>query len=237
MRKARAITMALAVTALAMMLLAGPGTKQGWWTWMGGIWLLRGAAYVGLAAAAASVVLLLLLAVPKWRVRPWVPLVSLALAMVAVTPPLILVSRAKSVPPIHDITTDTVDPPAWVALLEVRNKAPNGSAYKGAAVAAQQVKAYADIKPKVIAAPPREAMQKAIDAARSLGWEVVASDAATGRVEATATTAWFGFKDDVVVRIRPEGTGSRVDVRSMSRVGQSDIGANAARIREFLGKL
>jgi uncharacterized protein (DUF1499 family) len=80
-------------------------------------------------------------------------------------------------------------------------------------------------------------MQRALDAARSLGWEVVASDAATGRIEATATSRWFGFKDDVVVRIRPEGAGSRVDVRSMSRVGVGDLGANAERVREFLAKL
>ncbi|HYC37986.1 MAG TPA: DUF1499 domain-containing protein [Usitatibacter sp.] len=237
MRKARAIAMALAVAALILLLLSGPGTKAGWWPWMTGIWFMRGAAYVGLFAAAVSLVLLILLAVPRWRVRPWVPLVSLCIALAAAAPPLILVSRAKTVPPIHDITTDTADPPAFVALLAARNQSPNGSAHGGPEIAAQQQKAYADIKPKVVPLPPREAMQKAIDAARSLGWEVVASDAAAGRIEATDTTAWFGFKDDVVVRVRPEGAGSRIDVRSASRVGKSDIGANAARVREFLGKL
>jgi uncharacterized protein (DUF1499 family) len=81
-------------------------------------------------------------------------------------------------------------------------------------------------------------MQKAIDAARALDWEIVASDAPAGRIEATATTMWFGFKDDIVVRVRPEaGGGSRVDVRSVSRVGQSDVGANAKRIREFIRRL
>ena len=84
---------------------------------------------------------------------------------------------------------------------------------------------------------PAETMQKAIDAARSLGWHVAASDAASGRLEATATTTFFGFKDDIVVRIRHEGTGSRVDVRSVSRVGLSDLGANADRIRKYLVKL
>jgi uncharacterized protein (DUF1499 family) len=124
-----------------------------------------------------------------------------------------------------------------VALLEVRNQSPNGAAYGGSAVAAQQQKAYADLKPLVIAAPPREAMQRALDAARDMGWEVRASDTASGRIEATATTRWFGFKDDVIVRIRPEGAGSRVDARSVSRVGASDVGANAKRIREFLSRL
>lgn len=237
MRIARILTVALAVAALAMLLLSGPGTRAGWWDWRFGLSLLRYAVYAGGVAAVASLVLVLLLAVPKWRVRPWVPVVALCIALVAIAPPLILLGQAKAVPPIHDITTDTADPPAFVALLEVRNRSPNGAAYGGPAVAAQQQKAYADLKPLVIAAPPREAMQKALDAARDMGWEVQASDTASGRIEATATTRWFGFKDDVIVRIRPEGAGSRVDVRSVSRVGGSDIGANAKRIREFLSRL
>ena len=80
-------------------------------------------------------------------------------------------------------------------------------------------------------------MQRAIDAARALDWEIASSDTPSGRIEATATTPWFGFKDDVVVRIRPEVDGSRIDVRSVSRVGSSDVGANARRIREFLARL
>ena len=237
MRIARILTVALAVAALAMLLLSGPGTRAGWWEWPFGLSLLKYAVYVGAAAAIASLVLIVLLAVPQWRVRPWLPVVALCIALVAVAPPLILLGQAKAVPPIHDITTDTADPPAFVALLEVRNQSPNGAAYGGPAVAAQQQKAYADVKPLVIAAPPREAMQRALDAARAMGWEVRASDTASGHIEATATTTWFGFKDDVIVRIRPEGAGSRVDVRSVSRVGASDIGANARRIREFLSRL
>lgn len=237
MRNARILTVALAVAALALLLLSGPGTRAGWWDWRFGISLLRYAVYVGGAAAILSLVLVVLLAVPKWRARPWLPLLALCVALAAVAPPLILLQQAKAFPPIHDITTDIDDPPAFVALLEVRNQSPNGAAYGGPAVAAQQQKAYPGVKPLAIAAPPREAMQKALDAARALGWEVRASDTASGRIEATDTTFWFGFKDDVVVRIRPEGTGSRVDVRSVSRVGASDIGANAKRIREFLSRL
>lgn len=237
MRNARILTVALAAAALAMLLLSGPGTRAGWWEWPFGLSLLKYAVYVGAAAAMASLVLIVLLAAPRWRTRPWLPILALCIALVAVAPPLILLGRAKAVPPIHDITTDVADPPAFVALLDVRNKSPNGAAYGGPAVAAQQQKAYPEVKPLVIAAPPREAMQKALDAARSMGWEVRASDTASGRIEATDTTPWFGFKDDVIVRIRPEGAGSRVDVRSVSRVGASDVGANAKRIREFLARL
>jgi uncharacterized protein (DUF1499 family) len=237
MGRARAITMGLALLALAMLIASGPGTRAGFWPWTAGLELVKWAAYLGIAMAVASLVLLLLAAVPRWRPGPWVPLLSLCIALAALAPPLILVSQAKQYPYIHDITTDTADPPAFVALLETRNKAPNGSAYGGAEVAALQRQAYPDIKPLVLKAAPRETVQRAIDAARSLGWEVASSDAPSGRIEATAVTRWFGFQDDVVVRVRPEGEGSRVDVRSVSRVGESDIGANAQRIREFLAKL
>ena len=237
MHKVRIFTLGFAAAVFVLMVLAGPGAKWGWWPWQFGIAMMRSAAYAGIAIAIVAVALVALLAVPRWRVRPWVPVLALCLALAAAAPPMILMGQAKQVPPIHDITTDPADPPAFEALREVRAKAPNGAAYAGAEVARQQQQAYPDIKPVVLAQPPREAMQRALDAARALGWEVVASDAAAGRIEATATTRWFGFKDDVVVRIRPEGAGSRVDVRSMSRVGKSDLGANAARVREFLGRL
>ncbi|HUP31170.1 MAG TPA: DUF1499 domain-containing protein [Usitatibacter sp.] len=237
MGRARAAVFALALLALLMLALSGPGTRMGWWDWRTGLTILTWAAYIGIAAALLAAVLVLMLAVPRWRARPWTPILALIVALVAIAPPLIFLSRAKAVPPIHDITTDLAEPPAFVALADARGKAPNGVAYEGAAAAEGQQRAYADIKPKVLTMPPREAVQRAIDAARALGWEVVSSDATTGRVEATATTKWFGFQDDVVVRVRPEGTGSRVDVRSASRVGESDVGANAARVREFLAKL
>ena len=199
--------------------------------------MMRIATYAGIGIAVLAAALVLLLWAPSWRVRPWVPILALCIALATVAPPMLLLSQAKQVPPIHDITTDVADPPAFEALREVRAASPNGHAYKGAEVARQQQAAYADIKTVLLAQPPREAMQRALDAARALGWEVVATDTAAGRLEATATTRWFGFKDDIVVRIRPEGAGSRVDVRSMSRVGRSDLGANAARVREFLAKL
>jgi uncharacterized protein (DUF1499 family) len=237
MRKARAIVMLLAIAALLMLLASGPGTKQGYWSWTTGLTVYKWAAYTGIAAAAAAAVLVLLLVVPRWRVRPWVPVLALCIALAAVAPPLIALSHAKAVPPIHDITTDTFDPPVFVALLAERNKSPNGASYGGPEVAALQQKGYPDIKSLVVKTAPAETVQRALDAARSLGWEVVSIDPPSGRIEATDTTSFFGFKDDIVVRVRPDAGGSRVDVRSVSRVGKSDIGANAARVREFLRKL
>src|SRR3954468_14054673 len=231
MRKARAIALAAAVLAFVLMVAAGPGTKHELWDYRVGIGMLQAAAYIGMAAAAAAVVLLLLFAVPRWRVRPWVPLATLIFALLALTPPVILRHQARGLPPIHDITTDPANPPAFVALQAERQKAPNGVAYGGPEVAAQQQKAYPDIKPLILKASVDESLQRAIDAARSLGWQVISTDAASGRIEATDRTWWFGFKDDIIVRVRPEPSGgSRVDVRSVSRVGHGDLGANAARV-------
>ena len=235
--KVPALLLVAALLALALVCGAGPLTKQGVVRWELALTIVKWGFFLGAAAALGALVVLVLSFVPRFRGRPWLPVVALCIALAAVAPPLILLGKAKGVPPIHDVTTDTADPPAFVALLEQRRRARNGFAHGGAAVAAQQLKAYPDIKPVLVKSPPGETMQRAIDAARSLGWEVVASDAASGRIEATDTSFWFGFKDDVIVRIRPEGAGSRVDVRSVSRVGVSDLGANAARIRSFLAKL
>ena len=237
LRHARTATLAVAVLALALCLASGPGTRAGLWTWQTGLAFVKWGFFLGAAAAISALALLLLFAVPRFRARPRVVLAALVLALIAAVPPLALLSQAKQVPPIHDITTDTADPPAFVGLLEERRKSPNGFAYGGETVAKRQREAYADVKTLVVKAPPREATQRAIDAARAMGWEVVSSDAAAGRVEATDTSTWFGFKDDIVVRVRPEGEGSRIDVRSVSRVGVSDLGANARRIRGFLARL
>ena len=134
--------------------------------------------------------------------------------------------------------TDPFDPPVFVSLMPMRKTVPNGADYGGIEIAKQQQKAYPDIKSLVVKSSPADTMQKAIDAARSMGWEIVASDAPAGRIEATDTTTWFGFKDDIIVRVRPEASGgSRVDVRSVSRLGESDVGANAKRVRKYLAKL
>lgn len=142
---------------------------------------------------------------------------------------------AKQAVPIHDITTDLDDPPAFVAILPLRANAPNPAAYGGPDVAAQQRAGYPDIAPLVVGTDPAQEFHAAHLAAQQMGWKIVSVDSAAGRIEATATTVWFGFKDDVVVRLTPATTGgTRVDVRSVSRVGGSDIGTNAARIRRYL---
>jgi uncharacterized protein (DUF1499 family) len=221
----------LSVAAVALLLAAGPGTRMGLWTFRTGFQLLRFAVYAGAAGAALALVALMA------GSRRALAAVALVLGLAAAALPWQLQRSARSKPPIHDISTDTEDPPPFVAVVPLRRGASNPAEYGGPEVAAQQRKAYPDIAPAALPVPPAQAFERALQAARGQGWEIVAADPAAGRIEATDTTRWFGFKDDVVIRIRPDGAGSRVDARSVSRVGRGDVGANAARIRAFLGAL
>jgi len=140
-------------------------------------------------------------------------------------------------PPIHDITTDMQEPPEYVAVLPLRVNVPNTTEYGGEKIASQQRAAYPDLQPLILNVPPPQAFDRALATVREMGWELVAADATAGRIEATDTTFWFGFKDDVVIRVRAADRGSRVDVRSLSRVGGGDAGTNAKRIRAYLDAL
>jgi uncharacterized protein (DUF1499 family) len=231
----RTLALVAAVAAILMLIVAGPGTRFGVWNFRVGLELLRYAAYAGMAAIALSVIVLL-------ATRPRggaLALAGLALVLggVAVAVPLMFLRRAKGFPPIHDITTDIGDPPQFVAVLPLRKDALNPATYGGDSVAASQRSAYPDIGPITLDLPPGKAFDRALAAANAMGWTIDAADAASGRIEATATTGWFGFKDDVVVRIRPDGARSRIDVRSVSRVGKGDLGTNAARVRTYLARL
>ena len=152
------------------------------------------------------------------------------------------IAAAGDVPPIHDITTDTANPPAFVAIVPLRENAPNGyeygvtEAWPAEKLGATTMEAYPDLKPIESDLSVADAVDRTEDALRAMGLEIVAVDKEAGLVEATATTFWFGFKDDMVVRIVGNGEGSRIDLRSMSRVGQSDVGANAARITDFVDR-
>ena len=234
--RAQRATLAAAILAALLLALAGPGVRLGLWSFRGGFTAMEWAAY--LALAAAGLALLQLVLTRARGGRPWLLIGALAIGLATAYFPWWWRRRAAQVPAIHDITTDTQDPPAFQAVLRLRADAPNPATYGGPEIAAQQQQAYPDIRPLDLpATPPADAFRLALDAARAAGWAIDAADSAEGRVEATATTAWFGFKDDVVVRIRPSGTGSRVDVRSVSRVGKSDVGTNAARIRGYLRRV
>lgn len=223
----------IAILAALLLLVAGPGTRLGLWEFGFGFTLMRWALYGGLAAAGLGIVLAL---IPKTRRGHLIGLsfaVVVGLGTAAV--PWLQVQQARSVPPIHDISTDTVNPPEFEAIAPLRADAPNPVEYAGDETAEQQREAYPDIQPLTVEAYPAIVFDHALAAAQAQGWEIV--EAGEGRIEATDTTFWFGFKDDIVIRISADNGGSVVDVRSKSRIGRSDVGANAARIRAYLEDL
>jgi uncharacterized protein (DUF1499 family) len=221
----------VALLAAALLLFAGPGTRLGLWEFGTGFLLMRWAFFAGAAAATLALVLLLIPKTRRGRVAVLVP--AMLIGAVTAWVPWNGLQTVRALPFIHDISTDTENPPEFVAVLPLRANAANPPDYGGEEIAAQQREAYPDIQPVILALPPEEVFEAALATARAQGWEIVAAVPAEGRIEATATTFWFGFKDDVVLRISADHGGTRLDIRSKSRVGRSDVGANAARIRAF----
>lgn len=219
--KHRRITLALSLLAVLLLAVSGPGTRSGLWSLRVGIGLFGGAMLIGLAAAGAATVGL---AMPLLRAGS-APVLAAALliGVASAAVPLDYVHRIKTLPYINDITTDTGHPPQFAS----------PKAYPSYFAELQEI-GYPDLHPLELAMPPARAFARAAKIAADLGWEITALDERTGRIEAVVTTLWFGFKDDVVIRITPAGAGSHVDMRSRSRFGRSDVGVNAHRIQEFL---
>ncbi len=220
--------------AAALVGASGPAYRYGIADLPTAFSLMTYGVYAAAGAGALGVLWLIFALVGRSAAGFGALLLALILAGGAAYFPLSMRDAASKVPAIHDITTDTANPPAFVALLEARTAAANGAEYKADENAAKQQEAYPDIQPLITDVPPADMFARAEKAARGMGWEIAAAEAGEGRIEATDTTAWWGFKDDVVIRITAEGEGSRLDIRSMSRVGKSDIGKNAERIRKFL---
>jgi uncharacterized protein (DUF1499 family) len=225
-------------------LLAGPAYRLRWLPLSDAFMALRWATCAAIAAALAGLVaFVVLVAVRAPRGRAMAAFAS-GLGMLVAAPPLYTYDQAQRLPKIHDITTDTNDPPAFVDVLPLRQSARNPVAY-AAETAIQQRRGYPDIAPLRLDLAPGQAYARAEHAARAMGWRIVAARPEALRIEATDTTLFFGFEDDIVVRVRPQvqgpvpgpSPGSVVDVRSLSRIGGSDIGANARRVRAYLHKL
>jgi hypothetical protein len=225
----------LALAGAWLLLISGPGVRFGLWEFPAGFQMMRWATYLGFGALAFALIVLLIPGLRRSATRWWLP--ALLLAAVAVYVPWQALESARQVPPIHDITTDTLDPPEFVALREVRAQYSNPTDYPGEEVASQQRSAYPDLDTRVLNQPFDRAFAHALSTARDMGWEIVAAEPAEGRIEATATTFWYGFRDDVVIRVRTDGEYSLIDLRSVSRVGRSDAGTNARRIRSYLERL
>jgi uncharacterized protein (DUF1499 family) len=197
----------LAFLALAILVLSGPGVRLGLWPFTVGILLLLAAGGVGVLAMVLAVVALF------GRAGVIAPVLALVVGALAAAVPAAAYLKGRSVPPINDISTDAAE----------QSEA--------------QRKAYPDIQPLRLAVAPNIAFERAKGVVEEMGWQIVREEPSAGRIEAVATTFWFGFKDDVVIRVSADGSGSRVDVRSKSRVGRGDLGTNAQRIRAYRQRL
>jgi hypothetical protein len=233
----------LGIGAVLAALLAALGSAIGLWGFGTGLKALR---YLFFAASAGAVLGLIGLVMARRRANLMLAnLLALVVALGFVLYLGNLVRIAKSVPAIHDVSTDLDDLPMFTRL-EVRadnleNVPDEGRPELKALAPEERWKAlhrahYGDLRTLRLAAPPAEAARRAAELARDRGWDVALAEG--GKVEATHTSTFFRFKDDVVVRIRPApGGGSLVDMRSISRVGGSDVGMNARRVRAFLDDL
>jgi hypothetical protein len=237
----------LSVGGLAAALIAAVGTGQGAWTYRLGLTILRYAFYV--AAAGGLVAIAGLIASRRARVPGLARrnLLALAVALVFVVYLGMHIRTARSVPAIHDVATDLNDVPQFRALTVREDnlaKIPDLGKPELKALAPEERwkaihrEAYGDLQPVRVPWTVPETIAKAQALADKKGWEIAHVDPARGTLEATDTSLFFRFKDDVVLRARaaPQG-GTIVDMRSISRVGGSDVGVNAKRVRGFLKAL
>lgn len=241
------ITLVFALAAALGMLLGPAGVWLGLWNFgtafsiMGTVYPVVG--WVGLLALLDGIILLALAGTLKLTASPRtlaLPFIgALACGIAWYIPSTFQAPPEQPYPPIHDVSTDLQDIPDFVAVLPLRANAPNSMVYGDSPNmtrernAQLQRDAYPDLVPMTYQASEEEMFGRALAAVAQMGWELVDANADAGRIEATATTFWLRFKDDVVIRIRPMGPTTVVDARSLSRVGGGDVGANAKRLRKF----
>jgi uncharacterized protein (DUF1499 family) len=231
------IALVVGILCAAAALLAGPAYRTEVLPLGESLQTMRWAATVAIGGTVAALLAVLLSVAPSVPVRArGVAALALLINVLVAAPPLYMYWQAQHLPKIHDISTDSDNPPSFEAVLPLRKGARNAVAYP-ASTAAEQRKGYPDIGPLTLPLAPQVAFERALQAARAMAWDVVAAEPEALRIEATDTTLLFGFKDDVVVRITPQAQGSVVDVRSLSRVGGSDFGTNAKRVRAYLRRL
>ena len=163
---------------------------------------------------------------------------ALAIGLAMLAYPGYLAVLFYRLPAVNDITTDPVDPPRFEAIARLRPRGANPVAYPGAAATQLQRAAYPDIEPLMVSVSPTEAYEAALAVITKRKWRIVDVRAPQiarreGRIEAVARTPIMGFRDDIVVRVRAAEDGARIDMRSASRYGLHDFGANASRIRSL----
>ena len=225
----------LAVLSVILLALAPIGWRTGLWHFRTSFWyLMQPAAYLGIAAGVVSLIALFWWGGMGTAGRA-MALAGLAVGALMFYIPWSYYHTLGTVPRIHDITTDTQNPPTFsAAILQARAAEKGNSVDYDPKTAALQKQGYPDLAPVTVRLPPADAFKRALAAAQAMpGWTIVTTDPAGGRIEADQRTRFMGFTDDVVIRVAPDGAGSRIDIRSVSRQGISDFGVNAKRIRAY----
>ncbi len=230
----------LALLALVLLAISPLGWRLGWWRFRFAFYrLMPASGFIGFAAALVSLLALVLGGTRLGREGLLSAGCGLILGAALAYVPWRYYRTIKSMPLIHDISTDTENPPTYGAVLPTREaEQANSLIYEGQALAKLQKAAYPDLTPLRVALPRAETFNRALEAANAMpGWNVLAADSVKGHIEASQTSFWFGFTDDVAIRVAADGSGSRVDMRSVSQQGRSDLGVNAGRIRAYMTAL
>lgn len=234
-----------AIGLAAAIALAGPGTQLGWWEYPAGLRIIRQAALPAMVACLASILAAFAALVGARGLLP-VPLLAAILSGMAALVPIEMKNAFESNPFIHDVTTDfdnpptieagadkdRVNPPEYLGDDMVRNSSIT--------VAGAQRESFPDIRPIETSLSVTDAAALSRDIVKSMGMKLLAEGPVDEgwKIEAADKSFWFGFVDDFVVRIQPDGNGddggALIDLRSKSRVGGSDLGANGARALEFI---
>ncbi|MGD2141064.1 MAG: DUF1499 domain-containing protein [Burkholderiales bacterium] len=225
----------LALACALAAVFSGIGYQLDLWHFRTGFLIIKVSFYAAIFALVLSVIGLAFSR--KTRAMVVMGVIGVLVAAITVYVPLSWKKTLDAHPYIHDITTDVEDPPKFVVVESIRGPGDHSVVYDGPEVAAQQKEAYPDLQPLMVTLPAAKVFEAADKVIAKMGLEIVDASEQDMRIEATDTSLLYGFKDDMVVRITPTENGARVDVRSKSRLGRSDLGQNAKRIRRFLAEL
>lgn len=242
------IAFALFAIALVGGLIASFGTHWGLWNYHVGLFgIYPWSVYAAVGAVAAGLTWATFALVTRDDTGGLYGGVALAGGLLLLWPPLYYLMVAPALPPIHDISSDIEHPPRFVKILPLREGAENPPTYDGnkivtfdgkrRTVSALQKRYYGDIHPIGVLIEPKQLFWRAFETAKGMGWNIVDFNADEGRIEATDTSFFWGFTDDIVIRVQKSGEGARLDIRSKSRDGTTDVGENAARIRAYIKRL
>jgi hypothetical protein len=243
------------VVSLLLGVTAASGTRLGFWDYSFGLTaLMPWCVCIGAVGFLLGLIWMVWAAVANRGAGARYGVVGLLGSIAVIATPLYDFYLAKTAPMIHDISTDTEHPPEFASLLPLRGqglrpgetlnppdydgaKPAKGAEGETASTATLQRKYYPDLRASADLVPPAKLFDRALATTKRMGWRIVAADPKQGRIEATDTSFWFGLTNDIVIRVRPAGVGARLDIRSKSRVGVSDMGGNAERIRSFMKTL